>query len=107
MNETTNMIETVKLQEHGGFLVNGSMSVPEAEGNRHYAAIQEWIAEGNTPEAADVPPAPTYQELRATAYPSVAEQMDMQYWDGVNGTTTWTDAIAAVKAQYPKEAPNG
>ena len=35
-------------------------------------------------------------------YPSWQEQMDMQYWDNVNGTTTWKDAIAKVKADNPK-----
>lgn len=39
---------------------------------------------------------------RSVAYPSIQDQLDMQYWDSVNGTTTWADAIAAVKAQYPK-----
>ena len=29
------------------------MSVPLTAGNRHYDAIQEWVAEGNTIEAAD------------------------------------------------------
>jgi hypothetical protein len=43
-----------------------------------------------------------YQELRASAYPSMQEQLDMQYWDGVNGTTTWQDAIEAVKTGNPK-----
>jgi hypothetical protein len=43
-----------------------------------------------------------YQRLRAAEYPSIQEQMDMQYWDSVNGTTTWQDAINAVKAKYPK-----
>lgn len=43
-----------------------------------------------------------YKRQRAAAYPSIADQMDMQYWDKINGTTTWQDAIAAVKAQYPK-----
>lgn len=43
-----------------------------------------------------------YQSQRAAKYPSIADQMDMQYWDKINGTTTWQDAIAAVKAQYPK-----
>ena len=43
-----------------------------------------------------------YQRDRAMAYPSLAEQMDMQYWDAVNETTTWQDAITAVKAKYPK-----
>ena len=37
-----------------------------------------------------------------TIYASVQEQLDMQYWDAVNGTTTWKDHVAAVKAKYPK-----
>ena len=28
-----------------------------------------------------------YQRDRAIAYPSIQEQLDMQYWDKVNGTT--------------------
>lgn len=43
-----------------------------------------------------------YQRDRAAAYPSLAEQMDMQYWDSVNGTTVWADTIAAIKAAHPK-----
>ena len=41
-----------------------------------------------------------YQEDRQ--YPSIQDQLDMQYWDAVNGTTTWKDAIAQVKADNPK-----
>ena len=51
-----------------------------------------------TPE----PVAPDYRTQRMMAYLPIGEQMDMQYWDSVNGTTTWADHIAAVKAQYPK-----
>jgi len=40
---------------------------------------------------------------RQDAYLSWQEQMDMQYWDQVNGTTTWKDAIAKVKSDNPKE----
>ena len=43
-----------------------------------------------------------YQRDRATAYPSIQEQLDMQYWDKVNGTTNWEDAIAKVKSDIPK-----
>lgn len=50
----------------------------------------------------ELPEGATYLERRAVSYPSLAEQLDMQYWDSVNGTTTWADAIAAVKAEYPK-----
>ena len=42
------------------------------------------------------------QLTRAAAYPSWQEQNDMQFWDAVNGTTTWKDAIAKVKSDYPK-----
>ncbi len=44
-----------------------------------------------------------YQRDRADAYPSIQDQLDMQYWDSVNGTTTWTDAVAKVKSDNPKE----
>ena len=43
-----------------------------------------------------------YKRARQEAYASVQDQLDMQYWDGVNGTTTWADHIAQVKADNPK-----
>jgi len=48
----------------------------------------------------------TYKYKRSIAYPSIEEQMDMQYWDSVNGTTTWKDKIAEIKALYPKPTEN-
>ena len=43
-----------------------------------------------------------YKEARQLAYGSIAEQLDMMYWDGVNGTTVWKDHIAQVKSNNPK-----
>ena len=43
-----------------------------------------------------------YIQARQEAYGSVADQLDMQYWDSVNGTTTWKDHIAQVKSDNPK-----
>lgn len=43
-------ILTVKENGQGGFLVNGKMNVPNANGNRHYALVQEWIANGGVVE---------------------------------------------------------
>tara|TARA_B100000212_G_C27268422_1_gene487626 strand:- start:29 stop:355 length:327 start_codon:yes stop_codon:yes gene_type:complete len=43
-----------------------------------------------------------YKEKRKEAYPDWKTQMDMQYWDSVNSTTTWKDAIAKVKSDNPK-----
>ena len=43
-----------------------------------------------------------YQRDRSVAYPSIKDQLDMQYWDKVNSTTTWQTAIAKVKSDNPK-----
>lgn len=43
-----------------------------------------------------------YKRTRRDVYPSIQDQLDMQYHDAVNGTTTWKDAIAKVKADNPK-----
>jgi len=39
---------------------------------------------------------------RANNYPSLADQLDMQYWDKINGTNKWQQAINAVKQKDPK-----
>ena len=43
-----------------------------------------------------------YKSDRASAFASIGDQLDMQYWDAVNGTTTWKDHVAKVKADNPK-----
>ena len=45
---------------------------------------------------------PDYKQQRLTEYPSLTDQQDMQYWDAVNGTTTWKDKINEIKTKYPK-----
>lgn len=59
-----------------------------------------WVIE-EAPQA----PEPTYAEKRAMEYPSIQDQLDMLYWDKVNGTNTWQEKIAEIKAKYPKEEP--
>lgn len=44
-----NEIQTVKIQGQG-YLLNGTMHVPMADGNSEYELIKLWIAEGNIPE---------------------------------------------------------
>jgi len=43
-----------------------------------------------------------YKDDRKVKYPSITDQLDMQYWDKKNGTTTWVDAVAKVKSDNPK-----
>ena len=47
-------------------------------------------------------PALSYSELRQAEYPSLQDQLDMIYWDKVNGTNTWQETITSIKAKYPK-----
>ena len=69
----------------------------------------EWL-NGTTPiSVADIQARQTLMETRDAhivprqmAYPTIQEQLDMQYHDAVNGTTTWKDAIQAVKDANPK-----
>ena len=42
-----------------------------------------------------------YARLRKTEYDKL-NQYEMMFDDQVNGTTTWVDAINAIKAKYPK-----
>ena len=43
-------IQTVKISGQG-YLLNGTMSVPKADGNIEYELIKQWLLEGNIPEA--------------------------------------------------------
>ena len=43
-----------------------------------------------------------YRRDRVNQYPSLADQLDMIYWDSVNGTENWKNMITSVKTQYPK-----
>ena len=44
----------------------------------------------------------TYEEKRQIEYLSFGEQLDMMYWDSINGTTNWKDHVNAVKLNNPK-----
>ena len=43
-----------------------------------------------------------YIKARQEAYASIGDQLDMQYKDLLNDTTTWKDHIAQVKSDNPK-----
>ena len=86
-------------------MVNGdSIALTTAEYDK---TIDEWAQvsfdkEVETALIADGGQSAKYAQYRAAAYPSIADQLDMQYHDGVDSTTTWADAIAAVKTKFPK-----
>ena len=57
------------------------------------AAHTEWQAEYDSTE---------YQRDRAAAFAPLGDQFDMRYHDLQDGTTTWADHVADVKARFPK-----
>jgi hypothetical protein len=79
-------INTCEIEWH-----NGTTPIPKADIEAKMAEVQ---AEYDANQ---------YQRDRAIAYPSIQDQLDMQYWDKVNGTTNWEDAIAKVKSDNPKD----
>lgn len=44
----------------------------------------------------------SYIDARRNAYATIEDQLDMQYKDQINGTTTWKDHIEQVKSDNPK-----
>ena len=95
---------TVPSNMEGSEYVEGVLPEGEAwDYEYEYTCVNGVAVKGNKVTIPDLPEEPAYIEQRKNEYPSIDEQLDMQYWDSVNGTTTWKDAIKAVKDKYPKE----
>lgn len=43
-----------------------------------------------------------YKEKRSKEYPKIEDQLDMLYWDKINGTDNWLNSINEIKQKYPK-----
>lgn len=39
---------------------------------------------------------------RKKEYPEIVDQLDMIYWDMINGTQNWVSTISEIKEKYPK-----
>lgn len=91
---------TYKIQDNQ--ILKDNMFIPRDTGNSDYNQFIEDIAlENDTVVGPDVV-TEGYAVLRERAYPSLTEQLDMQYWDGINSTTIWADTIAEIKLILPK-----
>ena len=104
MSEQTQYIQSVQLTK-SGYLVNGNMSVPNDPGNRHYKLVQDWIAEGNTPEPM---PEPTTEDIkeqiksqRQAAYRDRSDPIFMKRQRGEATEQEWIDEVAAIRLEFP------
>ena len=70
--------------------------------NSNQVSIDESLVQARIAELQTEYEANQYQRDRQPEYPSIQDQLDMQYWDQVNGTNNWQQAIQAVKMKHPK-----
>jgi len=61
-----------------------------------------WTVVSGVITAPDATPEQTYSDKRRQKYKLLGSQDEMRYDDLVNSTTTWQDAIAAIKVEIPK-----
>ena len=81
-----------------------TMCIPHAPDNMDYVRMMEEVAAGtSTVVEVDDTPVVTYADARRAAYASIGDQLDMQYHDAIDGTTTWKDHVKSVKDANPKE----
>ena len=66
-----------------------------------HATEKQRLADVATQEATDAEAALTYADRRKAKYDAL-NQFEMQFDDATNSTTTWVDAINAIKAEFPK-----
>jgi len=66
-----------------------------------HATEKQRLADVATQEATDAEAALTYADRRKAKYDAL-NQFEMQFDDAANSTTTWVDAINAIKAEFPK-----
>lgn len=83
-------------------ITNTVVHVIDEDGISRMSMLASVLPEGNVPEPADIPPPPTYQELRAAEYPPLLDLIDGLVKDDAAQIQAYKDACLAVKAKYPK-----
>jgi len=94
-NKEVDFKTEVRLQDdsNGAYIKEWNLDIPKPT----MAQLDAYEAQANEVERIN-----NIRSQRANNYPSLADQLDMQYWDKINGTNKWQQAINAVKQKYPK-----
>jgi len=96
-NREIDFLKDVILQDNsdgkGVFIAEWNLDIPKPT----LAQLDVFESQANEVERIN-----NIRSQRANNYPSLADQLDMQYWDKINGTNKWQQAINAVKQKYPK-----
>jgi hypothetical protein len=93
LGREVDFLKDVRLSEHKGITTIDEWNVEEAE-----PTLEDLDKIDVSTELAEI----ALIKSRQKGYATWQEQMDQQYHDQVDGTTTWKDAIAKVKSDNPK-----
>lgn len=93
--EEVDFLEDVKLCDEGNGVFIKEWNLPFAKPTLADLEIA-------APLAAAAEASMAYKALRAEAFPPIEEQLDMIYWDSVNGTSLWEELVESIKTQFPK-----
>ena len=78
------------LIKNNSYIDVSDLEIKSVTSEEHYEINQKYLKNSSD----------GYKILRK--YPSIEEQLDMQYWDRKNGTNKWEEYIDKVKADNPK-----
>jgi hypothetical protein len=94
-NKEIDFLTEVRLQDdgNGAYIKEWNLNIPKPT----IAQLDVFEEQANEIERIN-----NIRSQRANNYPSLADQLDMQYWDKINGTNKWQQAINAVKQKYLK-----
>jgi hypothetical protein len=79
--------------------INGEVEAWDATGN--VVALDESLIQAEVIRLQELYVSQEYARLRKADYDQL-NQLEMQFDDLRDGTTTWVDSINAIKARYPK-----
>lgn len=94
--DSVDFLNDVKLMDEGQGAFISEWNLPFVEPSQ--TELEEASSEAELQKEALL-----YSELRKASYPSIEEQLDMMYWDKINGTSEWSTTITNIKQRFPKE----
>ena len=86
-----------------------AIATPPGEPTKHVELTDREVAllEENFLEKRIEFEATKYKDLRKQEYADIGDQLDMMYWDLVNGTSHWKDHCESVKRKHPRPQKDG